>query len=30
MVPGARSDTKRRQNDIIYREKLQEALVAGR
>jgi len=30
MVPRARSDTKRRQTDIVYREKMQEALVAGR
>jgi len=29
-VPRARSDTKRRQTDIVYREKMQEALVAGR
>jgi hypothetical protein len=30
MVPRARSDAKRRQTDIVYREKMQEALVAGR
>jgi len=30
MVPRARGDTKRRQTDIVYREKMQEALVAGR
>jgi len=30
MVPRARGDAKRRQADIVYREKMQEALVAGR
>jgi len=30
MVPRARGDAKRRQTDIVYREKMQEALVAGR
>ena len=30
IVPGARSDTKRRQTEIVYTEKIKEALVAGR
>jgi hypothetical protein len=29
MVPREWSDVKRRQTDIIYREKMQEVLVAG-
>jgi len=30
MVPRARSDAKRRQTEIVYREKIKEVLVAGR
>jgi len=30
MVPRARSDVKRRQTEIAYREKIKETLLAGR